>query len=172
MFKTVLAATDGSSAARRALDAAIDLTLKYGARLYIVHVRLHGRPVEELGRMAEIEHIVPEMTEDVSASAVPAVTTVGELLSRAEHEARFVAELGDQILRRAQQQAHEDGVERVETYSADGDYADGILDAIDETGADIVVMGRRGLGRMRQLLLGSVSNKVVQHSGSAVLLIQ
>lgn len=122
--------------------------------------------------MAEIEHIVPEITENVSASAVPAVTTEGELLSKAEHEVRFVAELGDQILRRAQQQAHEDGVERVETLSADGDYADGILDAIDETGADIVVMGRRGLGRMRQLLLGSVSNKVVQHSGSAVLLIQ
>lgn len=172
MFKTILVATDGSDVASRALDTAIDLSLKYDARLYIVHVHLHGRPVEELERMAEIEHIVPEMTAYAPPSAVPSSATVSEMLSKSEHAARVVSELGDMILRRALQKAKDAGLERVETYSASGDYADGILDAIDETGADLVVIGRRGLGRARQLLLGSVSNKVVQHSGSAVLLVQ
>jgi nucleotide-binding universal stress UspA family protein len=66
----------------------------------------------------------------------------------------------------------EAGVKKVDTLSEGGDYADSILDAIDETGADLVVLGRRGLGKVRQFLIGSVSNKVAQHAGSAVLLIQ
>lgn len=172
MFKTILVAIDGSDTAARALDAAIDLALKQGARLYIAHVHLHGRPVEELERLAEIEHIVPELTAHALPSAVPNAKTVGELLSGAEHEARVVSVMGDLILQRAKRRALDAGVEKVETYSASGDYADGILDAIDETGADLVVMGRRGLGKLRQMLLGSVTNKVVQHAGSAILLIQ
>lgn len=172
MFKTILVAIDGSDAGGRALDAAIDQSLKQDAHLYIVHVHLHGRPIEEFERMAEIEHMVPEIVARAPPSAVPNTSMVRDLLSMSEHEARVVSELGDLILRRARQKAMEAGVERVDTYSATGDYADGILDAIDETGADLVVMGRRGLGKVRKFLLGSVSNKVVQHAGCAVLLLQ
>jgi nucleotide-binding universal stress UspA family protein len=172
MFETILVATDGSETANRALEAAIELSLKHGARLYIVHIHLHGRPVEEMERLAEIEHIVPEVAATFPTSLMPRITMVGDLLSEAEHRALVVTRMGDLILQRAKQQAVEAGVERVETYAASGDYGDGILDAIDETGADLVVLGRRGLGRIKRLFLGSVSNKVVQHAGSAVLLIQ
>jgi len=172
MFNTILVATDGSNTSGRALEAAIDQSLKNDARLYIIHVHLHGKPVEELERMAEIEHIVPEIASHVSVPPVRGLTPLGELMSEAEHEARVVSKLGDLILQRAQQRAKQAGVQKVETCIASGDYADAILDAIDETGADLVVMGRRGLGKVRQMILGSVSNKVVQHSGSAVLLIQ
>jgi nucleotide-binding universal stress UspA family protein len=171
MYKTILTATDGSAAAGRALEAAIDLAIKYKARLYIAHVHLHGRPVEEFERMAEIEHIVPEMKAHVPSITVTDRTMMRDILSESEHEALVISTLGDMILNRALQQAQEAGVENVETYSASGDYADGILDAIDETGADLVVMGRRGLGKVRQLLLGSVSNKVAQHTDAAVLLV-
>ena len=172
MFKTILVAIDGSDTAARALEAAIDLALKQESQLYIVHIHLHGRPVEELERLAEIEHILPEMTATALPSAAPNAQTVGEMLSDAEHEARVVSVMGDLILRRARQKSLEAGVEQVETYAGSGDYADGILDAIDDTGADLVVLGRRGLGRLRQMLLGSVTNKVVQHAGSAILLVQ
>jgi nucleotide-binding universal stress UspA family protein len=94
------------------------------------------------------------------------------MIAAAEHEGEVISTLSSMILRRAKEQAEEAGVKRVDTLSFEGDYADGILDGIDETGADLVVMGRRGLGRVRQFLLGSVSNKVVQHAGSAVLLVQ
>lgn len=172
MFKTILVAIDGSDTASRALDAAIDLAKVQKAALYIAHVHLHGRPVEELERLAEVEHIVPALATHALPSAVPNATTIGEVFSGAEHEARVVSVMGDLILNRAKQRALEAGVEKVETYSASGDYADEILGAIDETGADLVVMGRRGLGRLKQLVLGSVTNKVVQHAGSAVLLMQ
>ena len=172
MFKTILVAVDGSDTGGRALDAAIDQAIKDKAELYIVHVSLHGRPVEELERMAEIEHIVPEISGFEMPAAVRGTAMVRDFFSESAHEARVVSELGDLILRRARQQAMEAGLEKVDTLSASGDYADGILDAIDETGADLVVIGRRGLGKIRQMLLGSVSNKVVQNAGCSVLLIQ
>ncbi|AXI54137.1 universal stress protein [Sulfitobacter sp. JL08] len=172
MFKTVLVATDGSDTANRALDAAIDQAVRQDARLYIVHVRLHGRPVEELEHMAEIEHIVPEYEAQASSGTVPFGAALRNHMSDAGHEARIVGELGELILKRAKQRALEAGVKKVDTLSEGGDYADSILDAIDETGADLVVLGRRGLGKVRQFLIGSVSNKVAQHAGSAVLLIQ
>ena len=172
MFKTILVAIDGSDAAHRALETAIELASKHNARLYVAHVHLHGRPAEELERLAEIEHIVPEVAANLAPSVDAKATHLRDLLLRAEHEAQVVSRMGDLILLRAKQQALTAGVAHVETYSATGDCADGILDAIDETGADLVVMGHRGLGRAKRLLLGSVSNKVVQQAGAAVLLVQ
>ena len=170
MFRTLVVATDGSETAGRALDAAIDLSLKYDAKLCIVHVHLHGKPLEELERMAEIEHIVPEAV-NIPPSAEAGESRIREALLEARREDRVVSKLGDLILGRAQQRARKAGVKKVEVKSVGGDYADGILDAIDDTAAELVVLGRRGLGKFRQMLVGSVSNKVVQHSGAAVLLI-
>lgn len=173
MFKTILAATDGSETARRAVDTAIDLAAKYGAELHLVHVRMHGRPVEELERMAEIEHLVPELTMPMpQSSSVPDAARLREIMAETEHEARAIAELGELILRRATDRAKEAGVTTVKSHATGGDYADGILDAVDDLDPDLLVMGRRGLGRLRQLLIGSVSNKVVQNCDAAVLLIK
>lgn len=171
MFHTVLVATDGSKAASRAVDAAIDISLKYGSRLYIIHVLQHGRAVEELERMAEIEGLVAGISEPEPPAPTPEAAAVRTVLLESQHDGRVLSKIGEMILQRAAQRAREAGLGKVETLSANGDYADGILDAIDETSADLVVMGRRGLGKVRQLLLGSVSNKVVQQSGAAVLLI-
>lgn len=41
MYKRILYATDGSSAARKALTYARDLAQKYGAELILVHVFRH-----------------------------------------------------------------------------------------------------------------------------------
>ena len=172
MFKTILVAIDGSVVAQRALKVAIELASKHHAKLYIAHVHLHGRPAEELERLAEIEHIVPEVAGNLTPSLDVEATNLLDLMSRAEHNTQVVSRMGDLILLRAKQQALQAGVANVETYSATGDYADGILDAIDETGAELVVIGHRGLGRVKRLLLGSVSNKVVQQAGSAVLVVQ
>jgi nucleotide-binding universal stress UspA family protein len=37
---------------------------------------------------------------------------------------------------------------------------------------DVIIMGSRGLGGFSKLLLGSVSNKVVDHVSSSVLVIR
>ena len=172
MFESIIAATDGSETASRALDAAIDLSNRYDAKLYIVHIHLHGRPAQELTRLAEIENLVPKISPVTQTGIVRGSAAIGQTFLEAEHDGRVVSKLGDLILERARDKAMEAGVKQVEIYSGSDDYADGILEAIDETGADLVVMGRRGLGLIRQMVVGSVSNKVVQHAGSAVLLIQ
>jgi nucleotide-binding universal stress UspA family protein len=53
------------------------------------------------------------------------------------------------------------------------DVAQEILDEAETGGFDTIVMGRRGLGVAKALLLGSVTNKVVQKAkGSAVIIVE
>lgn len=50
-----------------------------------------------------------------------------------------------------------------------GNPRDGIIDAAKANNADIIVMGCRGFGAVKRLLLGSVSDYVVQHAPCSVL---
>ena len=50
--------------------------------------------------------------------------------------------------------------------------AEAILEAAGRRQCDLIVMGTRGLGRLAGLLLGSVSQKVVQHAQCPVLLVR
>jgi nucleotide-binding universal stress UspA family protein len=53
------------------------------------------------------------------------------------------------------------------------DEAEDIVSEAVEGGFDTIVMGRRGLGAAKSLLLGSVTNKVVQNSrGRAVIIVE
>ena len=50
-----------------------------------------------------------------------------------------------------------------------GHVAQAILDAAESGGADLIVMGSRGLSDLRGLLLGSVAHKVIQLADRPVL---
>jgi nucleotide-binding universal stress UspA family protein len=54
----------------------------------------------------------------------------------------------------------------------EGRAADGILDLAGELGADLVVLGSRGLGPVAHLALGSVSEAVVHHARCPVLVLR
>ena len=60
MFENILVATDGSDHGTKAVNTAADLANKYGAKLIIGHVLLHGEPPSAFRRMTEIEHLVRE----------------------------------------------------------------------------------------------------------------
>ena len=47
-----------------------------------------------------------------------------------------------------------------------------ILDRAKSWNADLIVMGRRGLRGLREVLLGSVSNYVIYHASCSVLIVQ
>jgi nucleotide-binding universal stress UspA family protein len=59
----------------------------------------------------------------------------------------------------------------VTTQLLDGDPARELLRAARETGADVIVMGSRGRGRMTAAVLGSVSNHVMHEATVPVIVI-
>jgi nucleotide-binding universal stress UspA family protein len=53
-----------------------------------------------------------------------------------------------------------------------GHPAEEIVRQADASGSDLVVIGARGLGRMKRLLLGSVSESVLRHAACPVLVVR
>lgn len=54
--------------------------------------------------------------------------------------------------------------------AVEGDPVEAILETVEAERADMIVMGRRGLGRLQGLLVGSVSERVARHAEVPVLL--
>ena len=150
MFKKILVPTDGSDAALRAVETASDLALKYGAELLIVHAM-----------------------EDAGSSRVP---EGAEWLAKIEHiritESSTLMAIAEEIVQQAVIRARELGVSEPNDDIRAGHAADVIGECAKENGADLIVMGRRGLGRVSDLLLGSVSHRVTQLADCACLTVK
>jgi nucleotide-binding universal stress UspA family protein len=160
MFKTILVPTDGSDHAEKAVLLAADIAEKYAARLIFLHVLPQGPMPEALRRMADVEHVTtgpaPGPIADIPRARIPA-----GFVNYKEDPAREVYEVvGRQLLRRAEQLAKEKGATAIECVVADGDPAQQVLDHADKQDANLIVMGSRGLGDLKGLLMGSVSHKV------------
>lgn len=78
---------------------------------------------------------------------------------------------GDAILQRAVEHIG-NRVSDVTTELREAPDAEAILEEAETHHCDLIVMGTRGLGRLAGLLLGSVSQKVVQHAKCPVLLVR
>lgn len=175
MIDKILLAVDGSKNAGRATDVAAELAHKLQAGLYIVHVMMHGRPSQELVRMAEVEHIVEEVHRVLSPGIAYVAGRHPQMLDLKTDEpsaVRVVTAIADQIVAGARTRAHELGADVVETSVRSGDYADEILDAANDFSADLVVLGSRGLGLVASTVLGSVSQKVLHNAQTSVLCVR
>ena len=64
------------------------------------------------------------------------------------------------------------GVKQVETFAREGDPADAILDVAEETKADLIVVGNKGMTGARRYLLGSVPNNVSHHAPCSVIIVR
>lgn len=150
MVEVILVATDGSDHARKAVTLAADLAQKYGASLIALHVTSPSwieRIPEELRSFARSEHI--EATER-----------------------EILESVGRQILHEAEALARNEGLEAVDTLLEVGDVADTILAVAKSQKADLIVLGCRGLGHMKGLLQGSVSQKVNAHSACSCITVK
>ena len=78
----------------------------------------------------------------------------------------------EQILRHAEMRTRETSDAEIETVLREGDAAGDILALAHDRGADLIVMGSRGLGRLKGLLIGSVSQKVSQLSDCNCLIVK
>ncbi|KRS15111.1 universal stress protein [Roseovarius indicus] len=172
MKQHIFVATDGSDTAMKAVDLASEIATEFGVPLTVGHVLQFGRPSEELARMADVEHIVEHVRKASKVDFEIMTGTGGDLFADTRPSGdvvRVITMLGEEILRRAADRAKEMGVTQVETVSAQGDPADAILDMAEEAGADMIVLGHRGLGRLKTMLLGSVALKVTQHAPCTVV---
>jgi nucleotide-binding universal stress UspA family protein len=164
MLKTILVATDGSDHARRAVDLAADLAAKYQAKVILLHVLLRGHLPEGLMRAAEVEHVAhPGPGGPPNLAIMPQ-----EIMARVEREVQAPLEvleyIAGNVLADAEAATRAKGVTEVEAVVEQGDTAQHILDKAAQSGADMIVMGRRGLGGLEGLLMGSVSQKVGHHA--------
>jgi nucleotide-binding universal stress UspA family protein len=60
----------------------------------------------------------------------------------------------------------------IHTEILEGPPAEAILEVANTRKSDLIVMGSRGLGRLTGVLLGSQSQKVVQHASCPVLIVR
>ena len=169
----IFVAIDGSEPAHAAVDLAADLAAKFDVPLTIGHVMQFDRPTDELMRMARVEHLAEEVHRETQVDfrnlgggivGVPFSDT-GDYAD----VMKVITAIGGKLLEQAAARARERGVATVETVSSQGDPADSILDMAHKAGADMIVLGHRGLGRVRTLLLGSVAQKVMQQAECTVV---
>ncbi len=164
MLTTILVSTDGSDHAEKAVDLAADIAQKYGSRVVLLHVLLQAEAAIDLKHMAEVEHLLetgsagtPTTPAGLSPEAFP-LTGIGERTL----PTRTLERIGEHILGRAESKLRQKGVTNISTQTRNGDAATCILDLAEKENANLIVIGSRGLGSLKGLLMGSVSQKVAQ----------
>jgi nucleotide-binding universal stress UspA family protein len=173
MISNIVIATDGSSSAQKAVDSAIELAKKFDAKLTLVHVLTHDHPSAEMRRMLEVEHLdepIPVQKDKSGGTS----SAVGRLLKAGadSKEYRAITVLGEQIINTALKKAKKAGIKDIEGVVRDGDYANSILEVADSIDADMIVVGRRGLSKLKGFVTGSVSHKISQRANCSVLTVR
>jgi nucleotide-binding universal stress UspA family protein len=139
----VLICYDGSDESDRAIDAAAEL----------------------LGpRRAIVLDVGPPLTAAESLAALAPVAPLGAFEDLNADDARLGAEPGAEHARHAGFTAVARGGVAAPTWA-------GIVDVADEIDAAVIVLGTRGLEPAGELLEGSVSHQVAQHSRRPVLIV-
>ena len=155
MFDKVLVALDGSEHSERALETAIQIAKKFRAKMTILHVYSVTVPAV----------IAPEPTT-LTPAGVPVVTSAE--VAKMVEAARMV---GNRLLTDGEQKAKSANV-RVETVLKEGNTVQEIIALAKEGEFDLIVIGARGISRIRELLMGSVSEGVIKNAHCPVLVVK
>jgi nucleotide-binding universal stress UspA family protein len=145
VFTRIVVGTDGSETAGEAVRQAVDLAKLAGATLSIVSAfaPVPQRKVKDQQRDAPAD-IQYELNprEDVNL-----------------------------VLDTAAAEARKEGIE-VQTHPVEGDPAEAILNVAEETKADLIVVGNKGMTGARRFVLGSVPNNISHHAPCSVIIVR
>ncbi len=75
------------------------------------------------------------------------------------------------ILDQFEEAAEKQGI-KIESVVMEGDPASNIVNYANKEGFDMIVIGSRGLGKIKEMMLGSVSRKVIHHAHCSVLVVK
>ena len=64
------------------------------------------------------------------------------------------------------------GLDDVELHAKSGNAAEAIIEVAEKTGADLIVVGNKGMTGAKRFLLGSVPNAVSHHAPCSVLIVR
>jgi len=143
MYERIVVGTDGSGSAGQAVKEAARLAKQCGA---VLHVVTAFKPLSAL-----MTH--PEFAT-FSASAYESLDPAGGAKATTEHAAVLI----------------EKGVD-VEQHQVPGSAVDALCDVAQTVGADLIVVGNRGMTGARRVL-GSVPNSVAHNAPCSVLIVQ
>lgn len=147
MFDKILVALDGSDHAQKALDTAIRLAQRCDGELVLFHaVQLSA------------------LRGDYHAMVTPAARKIYRGLGR---------EQGEAILDSAEKTAKEMGLDKVVRSMVESDStAKAVLAEAESLGADLLVVGTRGLTGLREMAMGSVAHKITSAAHCPVLVVR
>jgi len=146
MFTKILVDLDGSDRAHKALIMAAKLATRCDAKLVLVH-------------SLQIRSLRTDYEAIVSDSVRDAYLKIGK-------------EQADAILSRAAKEAHELGVAKVKPVIKVSDPVETMLKFAKKQGAELMVVGTRGLTGLRELALGSVAHKLMAMAQCPVMVVR
>lgn len=147
MIKKILVATDASAASNRAVSMAAYMAACHDAELLILHV-IRDMQLPTLVKKA------PELEDFANAR---------------EDILRQVAE---NILQEAEVRAKKGGAKKIQTAIGSGDPASSVIGFAKRRNIDIIVIGTRGLGKIKEVLMGSVSRKIANSAEANCLIVR
>jgi nucleotide-binding universal stress UspA family protein len=142
MFKTILAAVDGSDPSQHALHIATQLAKQQNAQLHIVTV---VPPLPDFTQDGFTPEYIPQYQDDLE-------NAMQQTLDKAAEETR---------------KNHPEL--KVTTHLKEGRPAKRIIETATETDADLIVVGSRGTSGILTWLLGSVAREVADSCTVPVL---
>lgn len=164
MFRSIVVAFDGSAHANRALEIGAGMASREKAALGIIYVidRSHLSVPEEMRKMGELEHLIePVQKMVVNFENAPATMMSSIAEANADSQAAMFR-YADFLVSQAAEAAKKSGLSEVDSKVELGDPAEETIAYARDREADLIVSGSRGFGKLKSLLLGSVSNKIAQ----------
>lgn len=156
LFKRILVAVDGSESAARASQVALELTEKFRSELIVLHA-ISPPTSPYLSSISSASPIMPPPPSQAEVDAYYAYARRAAL--------GIIGDTVDQAKKRGLTAKPEipEGVSSV---------VETIINHAANEKADLIVIGTRGLGGFKKLLLGSVSSGVVTHAHCPVLVVR
>jgi nucleotide-binding universal stress UspA family protein len=155
LFHKILVPLDGSEHSLKALERATEIAKKFSGKITLIHV--YSVSIQPI--------MLPEPTT-LGSPSIPILT--GAEVSRIAEAAR---EFGNRILRDGEEKVKTEKVQ-VEKKLVEGHAVEEIVRAATEGNFDLIVIGARGISRIREILLGSVTDGVIHHVHCPVLVVK
>jgi nucleotide-binding universal stress UspA family protein len=173
MYKTIVVAVDGSAHAEKAAKTAAELAVQLKARLVLVHVLMERATVADVRVVAEIRRLPKPIRDEIEALEMPvAAAAMGAGFVALPVPRNVLKAVGDQVLERAKAIAAKARLRKVTVTMLAGDPTKAILSCVRREKADLLVVGSRGHGALKGLVLGSVSHSLAQQAKIPVVIVK